>query len=92
MENHNQQEPAYTPGGDTSVMSTKDFLLTLLVLLIPCVNIILYMVWAFGSEGNVNRKNFCRAYLLFSLIGIAISIFIFFTMSAMIVGIASSYM
>lgn len=50
---------------DTSVMSMGDWLITVLLLLIPCVGIIVYFVWAFGKNGNVNRRNFCRAYLIY---------------------------
>lgn len=50
---------------DTSVMSMGDWLLTVLALLIPCAGIILYFVWAFGKNGNVNRRNYCRAYLIY---------------------------
>lgn len=61
---------------DTEVMSVKDWMLTILVLAIPFVNLIMYLVWAFGSAGNLNRKNFCKASLLWFVIifGIAIVI------------------
>jgi len=52
-------------------LSTGDWFLTILVLGIPLLNIIMYLIWAFG-RGNVNRRNFCRASLLWSLIGVAI--------------------
>jgi len=45
-------------------MSMGDWLLTILAGMIPCAGIILYIVWAFGSTGNVNRRNFCRAQLI----------------------------
>ena len=54
------------------VMSVGSWLLTLLVLLIPCVGIVMYFVWAFGV-GNENRRNFCRAGLIMSLISFALS-------------------
>lgn len=50
---------------DTSVMSLGDWLITVLLLLVPCVGIIVYFVWAFSKNGNVNRRNYCRAYLIF---------------------------
>ncbi len=67
------QQQYQAPPPDTSVMTMKDWLLTLLVFLIPCVNIIMMFVWAFG-EGNVNRKNFCKAYLIFYAITIVLVI------------------
>lgn len=51
---------------DTSPMSMGDWLLTLLAMMIPCAGIVLYFVWAFGKNGNINRRNFCRAQLIIS--------------------------
>ena len=45
----------------------------MLILAIPCVNIIMYFIWAFGN-GNENRKNFCRAGLIFMLIAVVLSV------------------
>jgi hypothetical protein len=45
-------------------MTTKDWLITLILLAIPFVNIILFIVWAFSSSGNLNRRNYCRAGLI----------------------------
>lgn len=56
--------PNYEYQEDTSVMGVGDWLLTILAFMIPCAGIILYFVWAFGKNGNANRKNFCRAYLI----------------------------
>ena len=56
------------------VMSTSEWLGTLLVLtLVPVVNIIMMFVWAFGN-GNANRKNFCRAYLIIFAISFVLGI------------------
>lgn len=51
---------------------------------IPCVGIILYFVWAFGKNGNINRRNYCRAYLI--IMGIAVLLAIIFLF---IFGVAS---
>ena len=59
---------------DTQVMTVKDWMLTILVLAIPFVNLIMYLVWAFGTAGNLNRKNFCRASLLWFVIILGIAI------------------
>ena len=69
--------PYGMPGHDTSVMTTGDWVKTLLILLIPCVGIIMYFVWAFGSGGNLNRRNYARAYLIMMAIGIALYFILF---------------
>lgn len=67
---------------DTSVMSMGDWLITVLALLIPCAGIILYFVWAFGKNGNANRRNYCRAYLIFWAITRVLLIIFFVIMGA----------
>ena len=52
----------------TTVMSTKDWIITFLLMSIPCVGFILMIIWAFGSTGNQNRKNHSRALLIYWLI------------------------
>ncbi len=69
---------------DKSVMSMGDWLITLLALLIPCAGIILYFVWAFGKNENENRKNYCRAYLIYWAITTVLSIIVFIFFGAMI--------
>ncbi len=61
---------------DERPMSTGEWFLTLLVLAIPLLNLIMYIVWAFGA-GNRNRVNFCRATILWTLIGVAIYVILF---------------
>ena len=63
------------------VMSVKDWLITSLVMMIPCVGIIMIFVWAFG-DGNENRKNYCRASLIIALILIALYIIILIAFGA----------
>lgn len=64
------------------VMSMGSWLVTLLIMMVPCVNIIMYFVWAFGN-GNENRKNFCRAGLIMMAIVIVLYIILFISMGAM---------
>ena len=69
------------------IMTLKDWILTLLVLLIPCVNIIMMFVWAFSKTENPNKSNFFKAYLIFTAISIVIS-FVFAIAYAAIIGAA----
>ncbi len=58
------------------VMSVKAWLITCLIFLIPCVNLIMAFVWAFGS-GNKNRRNFFRAYLILLAVFLVLYLIIF---------------
>lgn len=55
-------------------MSVVDWLITLIILAIPIVNIIAFIYWIFLSSGNVNRRNFCLAYLILIVSGILLVI------------------
>ncbi|MGK5507077.1 hypothetical protein [Brevibacillus formosus] len=46
------------------VMTMKDWIIVSLFMMIPIANIVLLFVWAFGSDGNLNRKNWAKAGLL----------------------------
>jgi len=49
-------------------MSLGEWIVTLLLGSIPCIGIILYLVWAFSKNVNVNKKNFCRAAIIIGII------------------------
>ena len=66
--------PPMDMGGDTSVMSTKDWVITYLIMIIPCVGLIMSFVWAFSGSGNLNRRNYCRAYLIIVAVMIVLAI------------------
>lgn len=53
---------------DQKVISVGEWMVTILVFLLPVVNIIMMAYWAFSSEGSVNRRNFSRACLLWIII------------------------
>jgi hypothetical protein len=48
-------------------LTLGEWMLTLLVLAIPLVNILMYLYWAFAGR-NLNRKRFCQASLIWFLI------------------------
>ena len=76
-------------GMDTSPLSMGEWILTLLVSVVPCVGLIFYFIWAFDRNGNINRRNYCRASLIMTLVGFVICI-IFFAV-IMVAGFSSFY-
>ncbi|PIE52853.1 hypothetical protein CSA37_04215 [Candidatus Fermentibacteria bacterium] len=60
----------------TEPFSTGGFFLVQLVLLIPVVNLILLLIFAFSGSMNVNLQNYSRAMLIWTLIGVVITIVI----------------
>ena len=71
------QMPAYNPAlALREPLSVGSFLGMLILSSLPLVGFILLLVWAFGGNVNQNKQNLARAYLLLSLITLAIGIII----------------
>ena len=56
-------------------LSTGEWVVTLLIFMIPVVNIVMHFVWAFG-EGNIGRRNLCRAQLLLFAIMLGLALIV----------------
>lgn len=67
------------------VMSVKEWLITLLILCIPLVNIIMMFVWGFGSGTKPTKANFCKAYLILTAI-----VIVLYVLLLMVVGIGAA--
>lgn len=57
---------------DTRALSVGEWLLTLLVQVIPLVGFLVYIYWAFASQ-NLHRKRFCQAWLILVVLVFALS-------------------
>lgn len=49
-------------------ISMGEWLVTMLLMLIPCVNIVLMFVWAFSSKEKKSKSNYFKAALIFAAI------------------------
>ena len=68
-----QPQQAYQPqmNGDLEEpVSFGEWMLTTLIMCIPCVNIVMMFVWAFGSGTKKSKSNYFKAALVWALIGI----------------------
>jgi len=63
MENHNNQ-----------IVSTGEWVVTLLVTAIPLIGFIMLFVWAFGNNTISSKANWAKATLIWMAISIAIYI------------------
>lgn len=45
---------------------------------IPCVGLILLLVFSFGGTDNINLKNFARSYFCYLILGIGIFLIVLF--------------
>ncbi|HEX5961331.1 MAG TPA: hypothetical protein VFY97_08830 [Rhodanobacteraceae bacterium] len=49
---------------ESSPVSLGDWVLTLIILCIPLVNLVMLFVWGFSAGTHPSKQNFCRAYLI----------------------------
>jgi len=64
----------------TGVISTLVWLGVLILFAIPLIGLIVYIFWAFGAVSNQNLRNFARASLILTIIGIVLSTIIGFVL------------
>ena len=82
-----QQAPVYGQPEVEPVMTVGEWALTILLTCIPCVNIIMLFVWAFGSSTPKTKSNWAKAQLIFVAIGVVLSIILSTVMGASIASI-----
>ncbi len=69
-----EQDYSETEGtGCYSVYSTGRFMGLILLQAVPVIGFIITVVFAFNGN-NLNRRNFCRAILLWEVIGVALAV------------------
>lgn len=64
------------------VVSFKEWMITILLLALPIVNIVMLFVWAFGGGASPSKANFAKASLVWAAIGIVLTIILYATVFA----------
>ncbi len=62
-------------------VSMGEWMISMLLMCIPCVNIVLMFVWAFGSSAKKSKSNYFKASLVWTGIGIVLWILMMILMS-----------
>ena len=57
-------------------LTVGEWFVTILVLALPLINLVMYLYWAFAEGVNENKRNFCRASLLWFVIGFGLALFL----------------
>ncbi len=68
--------------GYNNTMSVGEWMLTLLITFIPIVNIIMLLVWGFGSTTPPNKANWAKAMLAWIAIMIVFYVVMIFVFGA----------
>lgn len=81
-----QQPPSYQSADLEEPISMGHWFLCLLVCMIPCVNVIVMLVWAFSSSEKKSKSNFFKA----ALIWLAIQTLLSIVLSTLFIGAIAS--
>lgn len=79
------QMPEGFVGGGEEPVKVSEWILTLVLLSIPCVNLIMLFVWGFSSTEKQSKANFCKASLIWAGIVFAIVFMIYIVVAAGII-------
>ncbi len=89
----NQYQPQmnmYQPELEEPV-SLGDWIGSLLLFsLVPCVGLIVCIVWAFSKNTKKSKANFCKAYLIITLASVVLSIIMLIAFGGMFAAAMSS--
>jgi len=73
------------------VVRVGDWVITILLLAIPIVNLVMLLVWSFGGGANPNKANFAKASLIWMVIGIVLTIMFYVVFGAAMFAMMSEY-
>ena len=58
------QAPMNNYSNQDEVVTMGEWIIALLVMCVPCVNVVMMFVWAFGSSTKKSKSNFFKAALI----------------------------
>ncbi|WP_243156485.1 hypothetical protein [Clostridium sp. C8-1-8] len=74
MENNFYSKDEMMFDKNSQPMTLGNWVVTMILLAIPIVNLVLLFVWGFGTNVNKSKKTYCQATLIFSAIIIVLTI------------------
>ncbi len=94
QQSYNQPYPQQAYQANTDLeepVSFGDWMLSILLMTIPCVNIIMMFVWAFGSGTKKSKSNYFKAVLVWTLIWVVLWFVLMIGLGGMIAAFSNSY-
>lgn len=93
-QNYNQgyqqyNQPYQPQSGLEEPVSFGEWMLTFFIMMVPCLNIIMMFIWAFGKDTKKSKSNYFKAALVWTLISLVISMVIAVIVAMLSVSAAS---
>ena len=88
----NRQQPVnqhqmYNYNIDTApVMTVTDWIIVMLLMCVPILNIILIVIWALDSNTNPSKRNWAKAYLIVIAVMFVVAIAVIISLGSFISG------
>jgi glycopeptide antibiotics resistance protein len=76
---------------NNATVRVSEWVIALLLLAIPVVNIVMMFVWAFGGGTNPSKANFAKASLIWMAIGIVLCVIFYAMFGAAMFAMMNSY-
>lgn len=89
--NQNYQQSYQADSDLEEPVTFGDWMLTMIVMSIPCVNLIMMFVWAFASGTKKSKANYFKAMLVWMLIWVVLSIVMMIGFGGLIASMAKYY-
>ena len=93
--NYNQppyQGPGFAPTEMEEPVGVGEWVgVLVLATFVPCIGVILMLVWAFGNTEKKSKANFCKAFLIIWLIKLALSAILFIVWGASLAAMVSEF-
>jgi len=89
--NQTYQQPYQGDSDLEEPVTFGDWMLSMIVMMIPCVNLIMMFVWAFGSGTKKSKANYFKAMLVWTLIWFVLTMIMMIGLGATIASISSYY-
>ncbi|MDD4691378.1 MAG: zinc ribbon domain-containing protein [Eubacterium aggregans] len=73
------------------VITMGEWVWTILLLMIPVVNIVMLIIWAATGDTNPNKRYFARAELIWMAVGIVLSLMLWGGIMSIVIALAGVY-
>lgn len=69
-------------------VSIGEWMITLLIMTLPLINVIMLFIWAFSGNSNISKANWAKATIIWGVIIIAVYLFFILLLGGLFTGLS----